>query len=658
MPKSTSQKKYCNCQISSDTKILKKEVNHSFCEKCGSILLKGANGTIYYTLKPKQKRLPYELNPINIFQSMKKMSEENYPNIKEDYNIDKSDKLNKDKIIKSINLYLKYRKMILLKLQKLMKTFDYCDSIFYQCLFFLDTYLSHDMNKETNEKTILYYLVGYFLCSLKLKETDIYEPSLDSFFDLSKGIYLSPDKIAYYEVLCVKNIKYNIFSYSAYDWISELISVGIVFNCEVNSSNEVILIKGHRHSLVNTLNKYCIKLLLNLTAKSIFFKYCPMYIALSLIQISREKYIDQSLINQKLFFNLISLFGVNQNDYKKCYEEIKNEMKEENNNNEKENKNQNEIDNIIEESQTIKKEVERHESTKKAFKKNKNLYVPNKIKSSNDVVHVKVDFNNISKNDDNSTSKDNDDKNSDDSKEKENEKEDKGIELTLNEIEINKKQKPKNEKENKNLEKARKKHLSIDCTKIGVKASLKSQDNLPHITFKMKEKNSFKTIIEEDKLGISQTKEMPGHNKRNKTKDLISLKTISNNKNNINNLNFSLPMEKNQLNYINVIKEKFAINANKNSDKINNTSEKPVKVSFLTSKKLPLVSNFEDLIKQERIDTNIAEINKENKSKNKKKTYKLKNTINNNDININLPESNTSRNLSNKKIVRKLTKIN
>ena len=658
MPKSTSQKKYCNCQISSDTKILKKEVNHSFCEKCGSILLKGANGTIYYTLKPKQKRLPYELNPINIFQSMKKMSEENYPNIKEDYNIDKSDKLNKDKIIKSINLYLKYRKMILLKLQKLMKTFDYCDSIFYQCLFFLDTYLSHDMNKETNEKTILYYLVGYFLCSLKLKETDIYEPSLDSFFDLSKGIYLSPDKIAYYEVLCIKNIKYNIFSYSAYDWISELISVGIVFNCEVNSSNEVILIKGHRHSLVNTLNKYCIKLLLNLTAKSIFFKYCPMYIALSLIQISREKYIDQSLINQKLFFNLISLFGVNQNDYKKCYEEIKNEMKEENNNNEKVNKNQNEIDNIIEESQTIKKEVERHESTKKAFKKNKNLYVPNKIKSSNDVVHVKVDFNNISKNDDNSTSKDNDDKNSDDSKEKENEKEDKGIELTLNEIAINKKQKPKNEKENKNLEKARKKHLSIDCANIGVKPSLKSQDNLPHVTFKMKEKNSFKTIIEEDKLGISQTKEMPGHNKRNKTKDLISLKTISNNKNNINNLNFSLPMEKNQLNYINVIKEKFAINANKNSDKINNTNEKPVKVSFLTSKKLPLVSNFEDLIKQERIDTNIAEINKENKSKNKKKTYKLKNTINNNDININLPESNTRRNLSNKKIVRKLTKIN
>ena len=78
-------------------------------------------------------------------------------------------------------------------------------------------------------------------------------------------------------------------------------------------------------------------------------------------------------------------------------------------------------------------------------------------------------------------------------------------------------------------------------------------------------------------------------------------------------------MEKNQLNSINVIKEKFAINANKNSDKINNTSEKPVKVSFLTSKKLPIVSKFEDLIKQERIDTNIAEINKENKSKNKKK---------------------------------------
>ena len=121
---------------------------------------------------------------------MKIKTEEDYPFIHEEYNINKDDK-NKERILRAINVYLKHRKMILLKLQKLMKTFDYCDMIFYQCLFYLDTYLSRDITESTTEKKILYYLIGYFLCSVKFKEIDIYEPSLDSFYDLSKGIYLS-----------------------------------------------------------------------------------------------------------------------------------------------------------------------------------------------------------------------------------------------------------------------------------------------------------------------------------------------------------------------------------------------------------------------------------------------------------------------------------
>ena len=78
-----------------------------------------------------------------------------------------------------------------------MKSFDYCDIIFYQTLFFLDTYLSRDITELMPEKTIYYYLIGYFLCALKLKEVDIYEPSFDSFFEIEKGIYLSPNKIAF-----------------------------------------------------------------------------------------------------------------------------------------------------------------------------------------------------------------------------------------------------------------------------------------------------------------------------------------------------------------------------------------------------------------------------------------------------------------------------
>ena len=57
-----------------------------------------------------------------------------------------------------------------------------------------------------------------------------------------------------------------------------------------------------------------------------------MYIALSLIQISREKYIKNNMIKPKLFFKLIYLYGINSIDYQQCYEEIKTELKEDNRN--------------------------------------------------------------------------------------------------------------------------------------------------------------------------------------------------------------------------------------------------------------------------------------------------------------------------------------
>ena len=53
-----------------------------------------------------------------------------------------------------------------------------------------------------------------------------------------------------------------------------------------------------------------------------------MYIAFSLIQLAREKYLDKSSIRPELFNNLINLYGIKFNDYKKCYQEIKEEINE------------------------------------------------------------------------------------------------------------------------------------------------------------------------------------------------------------------------------------------------------------------------------------------------------------------------------------------
>ena len=152
MSKDLKEKKFCNCQNFSDKYIKKPNNNYSFCEQCGSILIKDGNNNICYTIKPKQKQKSIEFNPIEIIKSMKKKTDLEYPNLNNEYNIGESEKYNKEKLLKSINLYLKHRKMIILTLQKMMKMLDFSDLIFFQTLFYIDNYLSHNMMEDFSEK--------------------------------------------------------------------------------------------------------------------------------------------------------------------------------------------------------------------------------------------------------------------------------------------------------------------------------------------------------------------------------------------------------------------------------------------------------------------------------------------------------------------------
>ena len=629
------QSKICNCQISSNKDILKSGCNQSFCDKCGCVLLKDPEGNIYYTLKTKQNRLPYELSPITIIKNMKKKTEEEYPFIYQEFNVNKSDKVIREKSLKSLNIYLRHRKMLILKLQKIIKIFEYCDLIFYQCLFYLDTYLSHYMTEDISEKKILYYLVGFFLCSVKSRENDIYEPLLDSFYDLKRGIYLSTDTIAYYEVLCLKKIHYNIFSYSAYDWLTQLVSNGVVFNCEINKENEVILIRGHRHSVINAINKYAIKLLLDLTSKCVFFKYAPMYTAISLIQIAREKYINKAMIKPKLFYNLIKIYGINPNDYTRCYEEIKREINE-NSNSEKDNNNR-----IKEEKQDLNIEnddsdkIERTESTKNStFNKHKNVYVPNKIKSSNVIARINDNH------DKNSIRKNNNEVENSKEIEIEKSNEDKEFELSLNEIKL-KDKKSKNKKQNFPSMKTVN-HLSIDCSSN----FYPSNDNLPYMNPISKDRNSFLTI-NENKEENSRSKNLSLSKKKNRP-DLKELKHLRHDQNNRYNSIESKNISTNPNSHLSSItkekeketgkkKSKFFsnknINLNFNAD--NTDINEITKKSKLTSKILPKISGFEGFNMEEN-----------NRNKNK---YRLKTNIK-----VTLPEDEMKQINDSKKMIKVL----
>jgi len=152
MMKNNNQNKYCNCQNFSNDNLINIEKNYFFCEKCGSILIKISNNNFYYTMKSKQKINRTEFNPIEIIRSMKKKTESDYPYLSNEYNMNEKEKNNKESFLTSINLYLKYRKIIILTLQKMMKMFDFTDLIFYQCLFYIDNYLSHNMSEIYQKK--------------------------------------------------------------------------------------------------------------------------------------------------------------------------------------------------------------------------------------------------------------------------------------------------------------------------------------------------------------------------------------------------------------------------------------------------------------------------------------------------------------------------
>ena len=412
--------------------------------------------------------------------------------------------------------------------------FDFCDMTFFQCLFYLDTFLRNDIYENISEKTLLYNLVGYFLCSVKLGEKDIYEPTLESFFNISKGIYLSPNKIAHYEEFCLKRINYNIFAYSSYDWITQFISNGIIFNNEINENNEIIHINGHRHSLVNVVNKYSMKLLLRLTIKNCFFKYSPMYIALSIIKLSREKYINKNMIKNKLFHKLIDLYGIDYSSFQECYEELKSELNSET---ETETNIKEEIKNNEEnhKSVTLINEPKRYSVDKipkslKSIIKKKNNNILTECTSSKQVTNYTNVHDEITEN----SNKKNINGNSN-----EIHKRNKGLLTNVN-------------------------HLSIDCKKS-------SKDSLPKINLKQKiKKEAVNISVINDNYFISNEKDMKNNIKKEAYNDTeLKIKKSRKKKkylttNKLIRVHFDQSTEnKNNHNQLEQIKESIHVNKNK-----------------------------------------------------------------------------------------------
>ena len=220
----------------------------------------------------------------------------------------------------SFNKYAKQRNKILNYIHKLCVKLKYNDNSFYLCLYLLDTYLSRIYSDEITERDLFLIVLGFFLISSKYIEDDIFEPELQIFCNIEKSINLSMDEIRASEVQCLNLINYNLYLYSAYDWLNTLLSNGILFENEIKDNKQI----GDIY--LNTQ-----KLLVQITTKSYFFKYSSMEIAFSIIQISREKFLQNNMkFSEKLFKLLISLYGVEFSDYEECYNTVKQDLENSN----------------------------------------------------------------------------------------------------------------------------------------------------------------------------------------------------------------------------------------------------------------------------------------------------------------------------------------
>ena len=140
------------------------------------------------------------------------------------------------------------------------------------------------------------------------------------FSNAEKSILVTMDEIRSSEVQCLILINHNLYIYSTYDWLNILLSNGILFENEIKDIN-----------ILSDIFMYTQKILTILTSKIIFCKFSSMQIALSIVQLTREKFINNnSDVSKRLFKLLLSLYGIDFSDYEECYIVIKKDLIENN----------------------------------------------------------------------------------------------------------------------------------------------------------------------------------------------------------------------------------------------------------------------------------------------------------------------------------------
>ena len=304
MNSNSAKIKNCSHKIVKEKLTIKSRA-YFYCYKCGKLIIV-KDLKIYESLNKGK----LEFNPIKMINQMMLKQKKEIKIIKDKFNNNN----NNMKIMIQNNIYIKNRDIFIFYLKQFCKKMNYSETVFYHCLYLLDSYLIYILKKEISKRTIILITLGFFLISSKFIEIDIFEPNINQFCKIEKDIIISQKEILNMETKCLQLINYNILNYSAYDWLEILNKVGVIFNTQT---------KNLKIEQIYENQKYLLKRIINY---DLLYKYNSFQIALSIINITLDNFFSINKINKDLFELFLSIFNYKYLYYEQCYNDIKNHI--------------------------------------------------------------------------------------------------------------------------------------------------------------------------------------------------------------------------------------------------------------------------------------------------------------------------------------------
>ena len=268
-----------------------------FCQSCGLILYSAKTNKYINTIKPMENQSKTETDPIQLFLNSYK--ETPFIPIAKD------------------SVYFDKRSRDIKILEKINNLYHFSDEIFFLALTYMDYIFKciyNNKNKNITRKTEELYILNCLLISEKFYDKDITNIPEYSIY-LKSTIYdIDVADIKENEIYCLKILEYKLDHHSIYDILKGYMYNGFIFEKEIDNNS-----LGYQ---IKFAYNYAEKLFRDIIYSYIAIFYPPYLIAFVIIQLTRKKFFDSKYMKK-----IKKVYGIKQNDYKECYEDIKDFLK-------------------------------------------------------------------------------------------------------------------------------------------------------------------------------------------------------------------------------------------------------------------------------------------------------------------------------------------